>query len=138
MPLSTDTAYECRRRLAWYEEDETVTEGLPPINARNSQRSEQSKNHNRSIKLRSGLYYLTCRCQLKIHQVGCQMLRRIGRADTLELVEYFQCFREDRLKAKFTLVRVIDALWHRKGVGTVRGLLVAAASLRSLPLCVPT
>jgi hypothetical protein len=55
----------------------------------------------------------------------------------LECVELFQCIREYRLKAEFTLVLVIDTLGYRKRVEPVIELLLASAlsrSLRFMPL----
>jgi hypothetical protein len=47
-------------------------------------------------------------------EVGWQTIRKIGRAETLKNVELFKYICEYRLKAEFTLVRVIDTLGHRK------------------------
>jgi hypothetical protein len=65
-----------------------------------------------------------------------------GKAETLEHVELFQRIRGYRIKAEFTLVRIIDTYFgRRKRVVPVVGLLVAAAFsrlLRYMPLRVLT
>jgi hypothetical protein len=49
--------------------------------------------------------------------VGGQTIRKTGRAETLDHAEeVLQCVREYRVKAEFTLGRVIDTLVHRKRV----------------------
>jgi hypothetical protein len=72
--------------------------------------------------------------------VGGQTIRKTGRAETLDHAEeVLQCVREYRVKAEFTLGRVIDTLVHRKRVAPAIGLLaVAAAFSRShfMPVCI--
>ncbi len=80
-------------------------------------------------------------CESPAFEVGGQTIRKTGRAETLDHAEeVLQCVREYRVKAEFTLGRVIDTLVHRKRVAPTIGLLaVAAAFSRSrhfMPVCV--
>jgi hypothetical protein len=80
--------------------------------------NERLKNMNNEQSIDRALVHHTCQGPfVNLREVGGQTIRKTGRAETDHAEEVLQCVREYRVKAEFTLGRVIDTLVHRKRVG---------------------